>query len=68
MGIDGRVPAAPAGDGGLGGIFTMAILVLPSARKALTEQYPKLLSELTARLQRVGWFSLLVLFGTACFR
>lgn len=53
----------------VGGIFTMAILVLPSARKALDrEQYPKLLSELTARLQRVGWFSLLVLFGTGMFQ
>ena len=43
----------------IGSLASLAIIVLPAARKSLeTQEYSALLLQVQARLQPVGWFSL----------
>lgn len=49
----------------IGGLSALALLVLPSARRALDDSaYAVLLGELQGRLDALGWFSLAVLAVT----
>ncbi len=49
----------------IGGLASMSILVIPAARRALdTRQYALLLGALQARLEPLGWFSIILLVGT----
>ena len=49
----------------IGGLASMSILVIPAARRALdTRQYAMLLGALQARLEPLGWFSIILLVGT----
>lgn len=53
----------------LGGLATLAILVIPNARKMLNaDEYARFLEKMQSRLQQVGWFSLAVLTGTGMFQ
>lgn len=53
----------------LGGLATLAILVIPNARKMLkADDYARFLEKMQSRLQQVGWFSLAVLTGTGMFQ
>lgn len=53
----------------LGGLATLAILVIPNARKMLNaDDYARFLEKMQSRLQQVGWFSLAVLTGTGMFQ
>ena len=49
----------------VGGLAALALLVLPSASRALdSSAFAALLSEIQRRLDALGWFSLLILVGT----
>ncbi|MFZ6019877.1 MAG: CopD family protein [Chloroflexota bacterium] len=53
----------------LGGLATLAILVIPNARRMLNaDDYALFLEKMQSRLQQVGWFSLAVLTGTGMFQ
>jgi len=53
----------------IGGLAALSLFVLPAARSALTsEHYTAFLLRLDARLQRLGWFCLVVLVGTGMFQ
>lgn len=53
----------------IGGLATMALLVLPAARHALDDKdYAKLLGTIQRRLDPIGWLSLLILVGTGLFQ
>ncbi len=53
----------------VGGQTTLALLVLPAARKYLSGiQYSAFLEHISRRLQMVGWLSLAVLVGTGLFQ
>lgn len=53
----------------LGGLFTLALLVLPAARRSLeAPAYAALIERLQKRLQTLGWLSLAVLTGTGMFQ
>lgn len=53
----------------IGGLVALSTLVLPAARATLEGgDYQRLLSNLTRRLQRIGWFSLGVLIVTGLFQ
>lgn len=53
----------------LGGLFTLAFLVVPAAQRALDAvSYSALLGKLQQRLQTLGWLSLAVLTGTGMFQ
>lgn len=49
----------------IGGLATIALLVLPAARRALAAaEYAALLGQIQRRFDPLGWFSLVVLAGT----
>jgi uncharacterized membrane protein len=53
----------------IGGLSALAFIVLPSARKALSDEgYSLLLERYQQRLDWMGWLSLAVLFGTGMFQ
>ena len=53
----------------IGGLATLSILVLPSARQVLdTSDYAKMLVGIRRKLNPLGWLSLLVLVGTGMFQ
>lgn len=53
----------------LGGLFTLALLVIPAARRALdAASFSALVGKLQQRLQTLGWLSLVVLTGTGMFQ
>ncbi len=53
----------------VGGLMTLAVLVIPAARRSLQPtEYAALLGRLQANLQRIGWLSLAVLVGTGLFQ
>ena len=52
-----------------GGLASLAIFVIPSARSTLERrQYAQFLGKVQGRIQQVGWFSLAVLTGTGMFQ
>lgn len=53
----------------LGGLASLAIFVIPSARSTLeSRQYAQFLGKVQGRIQQVGWFSLAVLTATGMFQ
>ena len=53
----------------IGGLATLALLVLPAARKTLSgNAYSDFISQITRRLQWIGWLSLVVLIATGLFQ
>ena len=53
----------------IGGLSTLAILVLPAARQTLDAvAYAGLLQKVRRRLDSLGWLSLVVLLGTGLFQ
>lgn len=53
----------------IGGLSTLAILVLPAARQTLEiSSYASLLHKIRRQLDWLGWFSLIVLVGTGLFQ
>ncbi|MEN4011848.1 MAG: DUF4149 domain-containing protein [Bellilinea sp.] len=53
----------------LGGLATLAFLVIPAARRSLAAaDYSSLVDKLTSRLQQIGWFCLMVLIATGMFQ
>lgn len=53
----------------VGGIMTLSVLVIPTARRTLAaDAYAVLFSRLQERLQRIGWLSLAVLIATGMFQ
>lgn len=53
----------------IGGLVTLAWLVVPAARRSLDAAgYAAFLEKLQSRLQSVGWFSLILLVGTGMFQ
>jgi uncharacterized membrane protein len=53
----------------LGGLSSMALLVIPAARRTLSgDAYSAFLGSLQVRLQQVGWMSLVVLGATGMFQ
>jgi uncharacterized membrane protein len=53
----------------IGGLAAMALIVLPSAKRVLdATAYAAFLLRIQARLQQVGWLSLLVLGATGMFQ
>jgi uncharacterized membrane protein len=53
----------------IGGLTTMALLVIPAARKTLSHpEFGNLISRIQARLSQIGWFSLAVLTVTGMFQ
>jgi uncharacterized membrane protein len=53
----------------VGGLVSLAWVVIPAARKSLdNEAYLAFLGRLQTRLQGIGWFSLLILAGTGMFQ
>lgn len=53
----------------IGGLFSLVLLVLPAAQKALEMQaYLDLLENLQRRLEPLGWFCLVVLLSTGMFQ
>ena len=53
----------------IGGLTTLALLVLPAAQRALQSQaYATLLAEIQKRLDPLGWFCLAILMGTGLFQ
>lgn len=55
--------------GWIGGLATMAVLVIPAARRSLEAgAYAAFIGQLQERMQMLGWFSLLVLTGTGLFQ
>lgn len=53
----------------IGGLAALTFIVLPSARKALSDEgYSLLLERYQQRLDWMGWLSLAVLFGTGMFQ
>ena len=53
----------------VGGVVALMLIVLPVARKALPQEgYAGFLGLVQARLQQMGWFSLLMLIVTGLFQ
>ncbi len=53
----------------IGGLTSLALLVVPAARRSLpAQEYSALLVQVQSRLQPVGWFSLAVLGVTGMFQ
>lgn len=53
----------------IGGLASMALIVLPAARKTLDAQaYAAFLGRVQERLQQVGWLSLIILGATGMFQ
>ena len=53
----------------IGGLVTLAWLVVPAARRSLeSSSYNSLLERLQNRLQSVGWFCMVLLVGTGMFQ
>jgi uncharacterized membrane protein len=53
----------------IGGLASLALIVLPTARRSLdSTAYSVLLTRMQVRLQQVGWFSLAVLTATGMFQ
>lgn len=53
----------------IGGLAALALIVLPSARRTLDDTaYAAFLNRVQARLQQVGWLSLVVLGATGMFQ
>jgi uncharacterized membrane protein len=54
----------------IGGQTTLAVLVLPAARKTISgaSRYPEFIGQLSRRLQLTGWLSLVVLTATGLFQ
>lgn len=53
----------------IGGLTTLSVIVLPAAQKTLDRSsFAALLTQIQARLQQVGWFSLAVLGVTGMFQ
>ena len=53
----------------IGGLAALGLLVLPAAHKTLSgTQYSAFLTQVTRRLQLIGWLSLAVLIGTGMFQ
>lgn len=53
----------------VGGLVALALFVLPAARRTLDDfNYQKLLNQMVASLQRIGWFCLGVLIVTGLFQ
>ena len=53
----------------IGGLVTLAMIVLPAARRSLDDKtYSIFLGRVQERLQQVGWMSLIVLGGTGMFQ
>jgi uncharacterized membrane protein len=53
----------------IGGLAALGLLVLPAARKTLNgTQYSDFLTQITRRIQLIGWISLVVLVGTGLFQ
>lgn len=53
----------------VGGLAALMIIVLPAARKTLSnESYAGFLGVVQIRLQQMGWFSLLLLVATGMFQ
>lgn len=53
----------------IGGLSTLALLVLPAARQALDNaSYASLLSKVRRRLDPLGWLCLVLLAGTGMFQ
>ena len=53
----------------IGSLTSLAILVLPAARRSLApEAFAALLGNLQRRLDNLGWLSIIVLAGTGLFQ
>jgi uncharacterized membrane protein len=53
----------------VGGLAAFALIILPAARKGLpVETYHTYFARISARLQQIGWFSLVVLVITGMFQ
>jgi uncharacterized membrane protein len=53
----------------VGGLVAMALFVLPAARRTLSgESLAAFLGQVSMRLQRIGWLSLIILVGTGMFQ
>ena len=53
----------------IGGLVALSVVLLPAARRALDPQgFSGLISQVQVRMQRVGWFSLVVLVVTGMFQ
>ena len=53
----------------IGGMATLTIVVIPTARAAIPEEaYPAFLERLRRRLDPLGWISLIVLLATGMFQ
>jgi uncharacterized membrane protein len=53
----------------IGGLATLAMFVIPAARKTLADtEFSKLMASLQKRISQVGWFSLAVLLVTGMFQ
>jgi uncharacterized membrane protein len=53
----------------IGGLTTLAVLVIPSAQSSLESRaYAALLNDIQRRLDPLGWFSLIVLLGSGLFQ
>lgn len=53
----------------IGGLTTLALLVLPLAQRSLdSDAYVRFLHEIQRRLDPIGWFSLMVLLASGLFQ
>jgi uncharacterized membrane protein len=53
----------------IGGLASLALIVLPAARKTLQgSTYSAFLQQVSRRMQQIGWLSLVVLTGTGMFQ
>lgn len=53
----------------VGGLASLALIVLPAARKTLQgSSYSAFLQQVSRRMQQIGWLSLVVLTGTGMFQ
>lgn len=53
----------------IGGLVTLALLVIPLAQRTLDNQaYVKFLNDLQQRLDPIGWFSLILLVASGLFQ
>jgi uncharacterized membrane protein len=53
----------------VGGLAAFALIILPAAQKGLpADDYNQFFGRMSVRLQRIGWFSLIVLIITGMFQ
>lgn len=53
----------------IGGLVTLALMVIPLAQRALdTQAYVRFLNDLQRRLDPIGWFSLILLVASGLFQ